>query len=157
MRLIVVSQLFTHFSAENIFQANQRLADGERAYGTRPKHMTQQAHPHACAYVLMFHLRADPLFAITVPHKVFTYLAAGKPVLVGGEGDVAFLVTGERAGIAVQPDNPEALASAVVKLHSMSTTEREAMGGNGCQVACQLYSRAQLVGEICRMIEAAVN
>jgi glycosyltransferase involved in cell wall biosynthesis len=112
---------------------------------------------YACADVLMLHLRSDPLFAITVPHKVFTYLSAGKPVLVGGEGDVASLVTGARAGIAVQPDNPEALASAVVKLHAMSTVEREAMGGNGRQVACQLYSRAQLVGEISRMIEAAAN
>jgi glycosyltransferase involved in cell wall biosynthesis len=91
---------------------------------------------YACVDVLMLHLRSDSLFTITVSHKVFTYLSAGKPVLVGGEGDVASLVTGAHAGIAVQPDNPEALASAVVKIHAMSTVEREAMGNNGRQVAC---------------------
>lgn len=94
-------------------------------------------------------------FAITVPHKVFTYLSAGKPVLVGGEGDVASLVTGARAGIAVQPDNPEALASAVVKLHTMSQADRETMGNNGRHVACQSYNRSLLIGELFRSIEYA--
>ena len=108
---------------------------------------------YACADVLMLHLRADPLFAITVPHKVFTYLAAGKPILVGGEGDLASLVTGASAGIAVPPDNPEALASAVMRLHAISQGERETMGRNGRQVACQTYNRTQLVGEISRLLE----
>jgi glycosyltransferase involved in cell wall biosynthesis len=111
---------------------------------------------YGCADVLMLHLRADPLFAITIPHKVFTYLAAAKPILIGGEGDAASLVTGARAGIAVQPDNPEALASAVVRLHAMSQAERETMGKNGRQVVCESYSRTPLVGEISRMIERAV-
>jgi glycosyltransferase involved in cell wall biosynthesis len=110
---------------------------------------------YACADVLMLHLRADPLFAITVPHKVFTYLAAGKPILVGGEGDAVSLVIGARAGIAVHPDDPEALASAVVRLHAMSPEERQAMGSNGRQVACQRYGRAQLVREISGMIQDA--
>jgi glycosyltransferase involved in cell wall biosynthesis len=105
----------------------------------------------------MLHLRADPLFAITVPHKVFTYLAAGKPVLVGGEGDTASLVTKSCAGIVCPPGDPTALASAAVTLYAMSPEERQSMGNNGRQVVCQLYSRAQLVGEIARMIEAAAN
>jgi glycosyltransferase involved in cell wall biosynthesis len=108
---------------------------------------------YACADVLMLHLRADPLFAITIPHKVFTYLASGKPILVGGEGDVASLVTGACAGIAVPPDNLEALASAIMRLHAMSQAERETMGRNGRQAACQTYSRTQLVGEISRLLE----
>lgn len=111
---------------------------------------------YACADVLFLHLRADPLFAITVPHKVFTYLAAGKPILLGGEGDAAFLVTDARAGIAVPPSHPEALASAVVRLHAMSQADRETMGDNGRQVACQSYSRTQLVGEVARLIESVV-
>lgn len=110
---------------------------------------------YACADVLFLHLHADPLYAITVPHKVFTYLAAGKPILIGGEGDVASLVTSACAGIAVPPDDPEALASSVVRLHAMSQAERETMGKNGRQVACESYSRTQLVGEISRLVESA--
>jgi glycosyltransferase involved in cell wall biosynthesis len=110
---------------------------------------------YACADVLFMHLRADPLFAITLPHKVFTYLAAGKPILVGGEGDAASLVTGAGAGIAVAPDDPEALAAAVVRLHAMSQAERETLGKNGRKIACESYSRGRLTGELARLIEAA--
>jgi len=112
---------------------------------------------YACADVLMLHLRADPLFAITVPHKVFTYLAAGKPILVGGEGDIASLVTESRAGLACPPGNPEALARAVVTLHAMSPNERQAMGNNGRRLACQSYSRDHLVAEIFQLIEVAAT
>ena len=108
---------------------------------------------YACADVLMLHLRADPLFAITVPHKVFTYLAAGKPILVGGEGDCASLVTESCAGIACPPGNSTALACAVIKLYAMTPTEREAMGSNGRQVACRSYCRDHLVREISHLIE----
>jgi glycosyltransferase involved in cell wall biosynthesis len=110
---------------------------------------------YACADVLLLHLRADPLFAITIPHKVFTYLAASKPILIGGEGDAACLVTEACAGVAVPPDDPEALASAVVKLHSLSQVDRETMGKNGRQIACRSYSRTQLVGEISRLVQSA--
>jgi len=109
---------------------------------------------YACADVLMLHLRADPLFAITVPHKVLTYLAAGKPVLAGGEGDVASLVTASRSGLACSPGNPEALASAVMALRSMPPEERAAMGRNGRRLACQSYRRGDLVGELLEEIEA---
>ena len=112
---------------------------------------------YACADVLMLHLRADPLFAITVPHKVFTYLAAGKPILVGGEGDIASLVTQSRAGLACPPGNSEALARAVVTLHAMSPDEREAIGNNGRRLACQSYSRDHLVTEIFQLIEVAAT
>lgn len=111
---------------------------------------------YACADVLMLHLRSDPLFAITIPHKVFTYLAAGKPVLVGGEGDVASLVTGGRAGIVCRPSDPEALAHSIEMFHAMSSDERNKMGNNGRVLACQSYSRPRLMGEINEMIKEAV-
>jgi glycosyltransferase involved in cell wall biosynthesis/RimJ/RimL family protein N-acetyltransferase len=112
---------------------------------------------YACADVLMLHLRADPLFAITVPHKVFTYLASAKPILFGGEGDCAALVTESRAGLVFPPGNAEALASSVVKLHAMSPEAREEMGNNGRLPACRSYSRAYLVRDLFQSMEAAAN
>jgi glycosyltransferase involved in cell wall biosynthesis len=112
---------------------------------------------YACADVLMLHLRADPLFSITVPHKLFTYMAAGKPILVGGVGDSVSLVTESKAGLVSPPGNPEALARAVAALHQMSPEERATMGRNGRGLACQTYSRGHLVGELFHLVEAAVN
>ena len=112
---------------------------------------------YACADVLMLHLRPDPLYSITVPHKVFTYMAAGKPILVGGEGDSAAVVSKSGAGLACEPGNPEALARAVQMFHALSHQEREEMGKNGRKAACGSYSRTQLVGEIAEMLEATTR
>jgi glycosyltransferase involved in cell wall biosynthesis len=136
-------------------EAESRQLRNVRFLGRLPGDMMPSLY--GCADVLMLHLRADPLFAITVPHKVFTYLAAGKPILVGGEGDVASLVTESRAGLVFPPGNGKALANAVLEFHAMSPAEMEKMGNNGRQVSCQSYSRVHLVGEISRLIESAAT
>jgi glycosyltransferase involved in cell wall biosynthesis len=112
---------------------------------------------YVCADVLMLHLRADPLFAITVPHKIFTYLAAGKPILVGGEGDIASLLTESRAGLVFPPGNAEALARAVVELAAMSPAERDTVGNNGRRAACEFFERKQLIERLSAMIEQAAR
>ena len=44
------------------------------------------------ANALLVHLKADPLFEITIPSKIQAYLFAGKPILCGVKGDAADLV-----------------------------------------------------------------
>jgi glycosyltransferase involved in cell wall biosynthesis len=112
---------------------------------------------YACADVLMLHLRPEPLFAITVPHKVFTYLAAAKPVLIGGEGDVASLVAEAHAGLVCCPGNPEALVRAIVALHSMTCEELEEMGSNGRRTACQSFGCALMIKQLSQMLGEAVT
>jgi glycosyltransferase involved in cell wall biosynthesis len=68
------------------------------------------------ADVLVAHLRADPAFAIAQPSKLWEYMATGRPVIYGGEGEAAELI--ERHGIAVTvpPGSPDAMAAAVREL-----------------------------------------
>ena len=58
---------------------------------------------YALADVLLVHLKDDPLFRITIPHKTLAYLATGKPILAAVSGDVAELVTGEGVGVTCPP------------------------------------------------------
>lgn len=80
---------------------------------------------------LLVHLRADPLFEITIPSKTQAYLFAGKPILMGVRGDAAALVEQAGAGIAVPPQDAPALADAIITLAAMSSDERIAMGARG--------------------------
>lgn len=85
------------------------------------------------ADALLVHLKADPLFEITVPSKTQAYLMAGRPILMGVKGDAAELVERAGAGIAFAPDDPSALVAAVRRLASLPIEQREEMGWRGQQ------------------------
>jgi len=61
-------------------------------------------------------LQPLPLFATTYPNKVFDYMAAGRPVLLAIDGVIRQVVEEEKAGLAVPPGDPAALAAAVRRL-----------------------------------------
>jgi len=103
---------------------------------------------YALADVLLVHLKDDPLFRITIPHKTLTYLATGKPILAAVAGDTARLVVSTGAGIDCPPGNPLELARAVRQLHGLSQADRQQMGKQGRTAASSGFGRDKLVGQI---------
>ena len=119
--------------------------------------MDEMPKLYALSDVLLLHLKDDPLFRITIPHKVLTYMSTGKPVLAGLEGDTADIVSDAEAGLVCPSSNPEALAKAVKQFLELSVAERNKMGENGRDVAVRSYSREILVPQIERMLMDAVE
>ncbi|MFC1531360.1 glycosyltransferase family 4 protein [Gemmatimonadota bacterium] len=83
------------------------------------------------AEALLIHLRADPLFEITIPSKTQAYLAAGRPILMGVNGDARNLLREAGAGICFEPGDAEGLAASTRLLVNMSQEDRERLGLNG--------------------------
>jgi len=72
----------------------------------------------SAADILFAHLKAAPHRVGTVPEKILAYMACGRPVLMAAqEGAAAELVREHDCGVAVPPDNPEALAQAISSLY----------------------------------------
>jgi glycosyltransferase involved in cell wall biosynthesis len=61
-------------------------------------------------------LRDRPVFAGALPVKMFEAMAAGRPVVLSARGEAARLVEREDAGLVVPPEDPQALAEALVGL-----------------------------------------
>jgi len=72
-------------------------------------------------------LQPSPLFARTIPSKVFSAFAAGSPILYGLQGDAEALVAGSRGGISFDASDPLTLIGAIKHLLALSTGERDAM------------------------------
>lgn len=85
----------------------------------------------SAADCLLVHLRADPLFEITIPSKTQAYMAAGKPIIMGVAGDAAKLIHDSGGGIVVKPEDEKELALAVRDLHSRKRAELIKMGNAG--------------------------
>jgi glycosyltransferase involved in cell wall biosynthesis len=71
-----------------------------------------------------------PLYDEARPSKIFPVLASAKALIFVGKGETARLVEKSKAGIVVAPENPEALASAILLLIENPKLAQE-FGRNG--------------------------
>lgn len=83
------------------------------------------------ADLLLVHLLPTPLTRIGIPQKVQAYLAAGRPVLLAGEGDAAELVRRSGGGVVCPPGSSAALTEAICAIEAMSPQARAALGAAG--------------------------
>jgi len=102
------------------------------------------------ADALLVHLKDDPLFAITIPSKTQSYLAAGRPVLMAVRGDAAALIKAAGAGVMAEPGNPESIAEAVRQLAALPAAERARMGQSGRE----FYQRELALGRAVEKFES---
>lgn len=73
--------------------------------------------------VALVHLKGDPVFAGVIPSKIFEAMASGLPVLLAApEGEAGRIVEAAGAGLRVAPEDPAALADAVIRLRDDEKT-----------------------------------
>lgn len=111
--------------------------------GSRPLEQIPEYLAHAD--IVLLPLRDDPAYNITIPSKTYTYLSAGKPIIVAAKGDVADLITEIGAGIICAPDNPEELAKAIQLIRNKPLKELESMGNKGLNAIQKQYNLTSLV------------
>lgn len=85
----------------------------------------------AGATAQIVHLTPSPFFSMTVPSKLASCLAAGRPVLAGLPGESLEIARESGGAIVFDPGNAEDFKRAVIELLAMSKKEREAMGARG--------------------------
>jgi putative colanic acid biosynthesis glycosyltransferase WcaI len=109
----------------------------------------------ACDAFLLV-LRNHPLFDITIPSKIFEYMAAGKPILCSVGGEAAGLVSSARCGLVVKPSDGEALAAAIETLRGDPALCRE-MGESGKRCARERFSRDSLMAGYAELVEGVAT
>jgi len=100
------------------------------------------------ASALLVTLTDDPIFSATVPSKLQTYMAAGRPVLASLNGEGARMVIEADAGLAVPAGDARALSDAVLALFRMTPGERDRLGMNGRRYFQQHFDRGLLVDQL---------
>jgi len=105
------------------------------------------------ADVLLVTLRREPIFSLTIPSKVQSYLACAKPVIAGLDGEGARVIEEAGTGIACPAEDPGALSEAVLTMYSQSKTEREAMGLRGRAYFEKHFERTMLLDRLERWMK----
>ncbi len=81
------------------------------------------------------------------PNKIFDYMAAGRPVICAVGGEMMQMIHDADAGLVVAPEDPAAMAEAIVQLYE-SPVERDRLGENGRQYVRRFHSREQLASRL---------
>lgn len=104
------------------------------------------------ADVLLFSLKDEPCFNLTVPSKVQFYMSQGKPVLAMINGDGADLVKEANCGFAVNAGDYEDFAKAVMKMAKMNKVELNTLGKNGKLFYEQNFTKVQRINQLTKLL-----
>ena len=106
--------------------------------------------------VALVHLRDTPLFSTVIPSKIFEAFGMGLPVLIAcPEGDATDIVHAAQAGEVVAPEDPDALAEAILRLADGEERTREL--ARASRAAAPEYSRDHLASVMLDSIAAAAG
>lgn len=81
--------------------------------------------------ILYIGLQNQSLFRFGIsPNKLIDYLMAGKPIIqaINAGNDI---VGDAKCGISIEPENPEKIIDAILKLSKLSKAESDELGSNG--------------------------
>ncbi len=79
------------------------------------------------ADVMLVSLKDEPIFSLTVPAKIQSYLACGKPILAMINGEGADVIRESKSGFAVNAGDFNALADRVIEMYNMPKTNLDLM------------------------------
>lgn len=122
------------------------LQDKFLLLGRYPMHRMPAFFRHAGA--LLVSLKQDPVFAMTVPGKIQSYLASGLPVIGMLDGEGASVINEAGAGFTCPAGDWRQLAQIVSRLAGMSAGERREMGLKGVAYARREFDRDVLVAKL---------
>lgn len=122
------------------------LSDCFLLLGRYPVERMASFFKHADA--LLVSLKDQPIFSMTIPGKLQSYLAAGIPLLAMLNGEGADVVRQANAGLTCNAGDAEGLANAVLAMAAMTPAERASMGNNGLQTSASQFDRAGLITQL---------
>jgi colanic acid biosynthesis glycosyl transferase WcaI len=106
----------------------------------------------SAADVALIPLKNLAFFKGTIPSKLFDSWACRRPVILSVDGEARKIVADAGGGVYIEPEDPHALAAALVELERDSERLKE-MGENGRAYTEEYYSRRALAQKLERALK----
>ncbi len=118
-------------------------------YGRRP--LEEMPKFYAMADAMLVTLAADPVLSLTLPGKVQTYMAAGKPIIGAINGETPLVVSEAECGICGVAEDAVALAE---NLRSFALMDREQLGNHARAYYDEHFDKLVFFKVLERMLES---
>ena len=105
------------------------------------------------ASVLLFSLKDELCFNLTVPAKVQFYMSQGKPILAMINGDGAELIKEADCGMAVNAGDFNGLSEAIEKMAEMPENKLKIFGENGKKFYDENFTKEQRMEQLTELLK----
>lgn len=112
---------------------------------------------YATASALLVSLKSDAVFALTLPGKLQSYMASGKPILGMLDGEGYRLINDSQLGYAAPAGDSASLADNIRQLRLMSKSELDKFGRNSLELTQTEFSKAVLVEKLQKHFAEVLN
>jgi glycosyltransferase involved in cell wall biosynthesis len=103
---------------------------------------------YACADCLLVSLKREYIFSLTIPSKIQSYLACGKPILASLDGEGGRVVSEAKAGFVVPAESPDQLAARLLDFYKLPAAELDKMGINARNYFDANFERELLIDRL---------
>ena len=103
--------------------------------------------------VMLVPLKRDAIFKSFIPSKMFDFMACAKPIIVTVDGEARAILEQAGGGVYVEPDSPDALSAALVRMYDAPETLTE-MGERGRNHVLEHYVRDAQADKLAVVLKA---
>ncbi|MDX8412972.1 MAG: glycosyltransferase family 4 protein [Mariprofundales bacterium] len=134
-------------------RAKQQLEKTVHLLGAFP--VEEMPQFFAAADALLVSLKDEPIFSLTIPGKVQSYLACGRPVIAMLNGEGGRVIEESEAGMVCASGDDAQLASLLCAMAALPQSAREAMGQRGRAYFESHFEREMLFSQLEQWMEKA--
>lgn len=102
----------------------------------------------SCADALLVSLKKNEIFSITIPGKLQSYLACGRPIIGSLDGIGAEIILNSGSGLVGKADSPDELVIAILKFYHLPELEKIEMGQNARKYYEKEFERENLLSKL---------
>ena len=102
----------------------------------------------SCADALYISLKKAKIFSYTIPGKLQSYLACGKPIIGSLDGIGKKIIMESRSGLCSNAEDHIKLSENIIKLSEMSDEERNILSKNAIKYFKSNFEKEKLIDEL---------
>lgn len=124
-------------------------------YGRKP--LKEMPSFYQKADAMLVTLMKDDVLSLTLPGKVQTYMAAGKPIIASADGEIATVIQDARCGFCVLAESYRQLAYKVREFCKLQEEKRIELGKNSRDFYEKNFDKAVFFGKVKGVLDESFN
>ena len=93
-----------------------------------------------------------PIFSVTVPAKLQTYIAAKKPILAIINGDTANIIQDNNLGLCANPSKVDAISTLFQRCIEISKKKRKKFTGENDRILATIFNKEKTIDKLLKLV-----